>query len=107
MTRSIDIERLLIWTYQRQLVDLILGHGVDLWQAEREAAGIEWHGHSVDSVYTLLCRLRLGVRVDASCGWFFADVPPDAIAVHEAVTGLGQGYAPLIICHARSGTRPE
>lgn len=106
MTDSIDIEELLIWTYQRQLADVILSHGIDLWPAERDVEGIERRGHSGDGIYDFLRRGRLGVRVDVSPGCGFVDVPADAIAVHRGVMGLGQAYTPLIIQHARTGTRP-
>ena len=36
MARNVDIEDLLGWTYRVQLADVILGHGVDLWDIERE-----------------------------------------------------------------------
>ncbi len=66
MARNIDIEDLLGWTYRVQRADVILGYGLDLWQAERELEGIEWHGHSADGVYAILRRAELGLRVDVS-----------------------------------------
>ena len=78
MTDNIDIENLLIWTYQRQLADVILGHGIDLWPAERDLEGIEHRGHSRDGIYGFMRQARLGVRVDVSPGCGFVDVPADA-----------------------------
>lgn len=105
--RRLDIEDLLIWTYQKQLAGLIEGGGVGLHEAERRADGIEWAGSSADGVAAVQRIAVLGCRVDGG-GYSHGDVHPDAETVNTAVTLLGDDLdIGLVIMFATSGRRPE
>lgn len=97
--RVIDIEHLLIWTYQRQQVD----------RAEQRVRNTRPAGFS-GSTLNAVQRLGLqGVRVDCEgSGGYGADaVHGDAQAVHDLVGTLGRDLAFLVVGHARAGTRPD
>ena len=97
--RQIDIEQLLIWTYQVQKADVAdrmvnrvvhagaLGYGSDSFSACERTSG-------------------LGTAVHAS-PWTLPAVDPDAETVHDAVLKLPSQTTGLVIRHAKAGTRPE
>lgn len=109
--RSLDIEALLHWTYQRQKADQVIDRGQGLHRLEAEADGIEIHGRSADGCARIAEIIALGAKIDG-LGMPAGELHPDAEAVHEAIllrkkgalTPLQRG---LILAHARSGTRPD
>jgi hypothetical protein len=104
---SMDIENLLIWAYQKQLVGALDGGGVGLHEVERLASGIEWTGSSADGVATIQRIAALGCRVDGG-GYVSGDVHEDAETLHQAVIALGDDLdTGLVIMCARAGRRPE
>ncbi len=97
--RSIDVEQLLIWTYQRQQVD----------QAERRGRRALRPGGARSNMGAIQRIGLQGVRVDCdgSAGYGADAVHADAQAVHDAVLAMGPDLAALIVEHARAGTRPD
>lgn len=94
----IDIERLLIWTYQAQAADVV----------SRRIAGAIGPGQPVSNMAVLERQNLLGVRVDCSRAVGASrDLHPDAEAVHDWVLGLPGARIGLVISHAKAGTRPE
>lgn len=93
---AMTIERLLIWAYQDQQVDAIVGRG----------------GHygrivGIDSARRAGDRLALGCEV-AGGGYARLLVHPDAEALHDAVRRLRPpARIGLVIRHAMAGTRPD
>ena len=94
----IDIERLLIWTYQDQAADVV----------SRRIAGAIGPGQPVSNMAVLERQNMLGVRVDCSRAVGSSrDLHPDAEAVHEEVLQLPPTEVGLVISHAKGGTRPD
>lgn len=103
--RTIDIERLLIWTYQAQKAETVTlrRHGA--------AASVLRGGSNAAAIANLMA---LGCRVDSpGQGERFAalaagdDLNPDAEAVHEAVMAMGGDLSIEIRRCATSGLRPD
>jgi hypothetical protein len=109
--KTLDIEGLIHWTYQRQKADQVIERGQGLHRLEAEADGIEIHGRSADGCARIAEIIALGAKIEGS-GMPAGELHPDAEAVHEAVmirrkgalTPLQRG---LILVHARAGTRPD
>lgn len=90
--QDIDIEQLLIWVYQDQAAEQVAGKGLYSHSGGGDAFGaVERYG-------------RLGCFIDCagSAAVGTGELHPDAEAVYETV-----GFDPLIVRHARSGTRPD
>ncbi|WP_316979976.1 hypothetical protein [Shumkonia mesophila] len=101
---AMDIERLLIWTYQDQAADAIIG------RAAGTAAPMT---RGISNASMIANHIALGCRVDVSRGgavWaagVACDLHPDAEATHEAVTALPSILVGMVIRHAKGGTRPD
>jgi len=98
MRKSIDIERLLVWTYQDQAADAVARRGGMYILA----------GHR-DSVAAVAARGALGCRIQGGgpFGYSANDLHPDAETVHDTVKGLPADRIGLVISHAKGGTRPD
>lgn len=104
--RDGSVEELLVWTYRDQKAERNIDGGVGLFEPERDAGDIEWHGVSACGVAAVERIGRLGARVDV----FGGDpgiVHEDAWAVHSLVRGLGPRMAAIVMRHAREGARPS
>lgn len=97
--KLIDVEDLLIWTYQKQVADKVTAKIVH---------GIFPQGYVSNSV-RLGNYARLGVRVDNPVQLFTAsaEIHPDAEAVHEQVVQFPALEVGLMITHAKAGDRPD
>lgn len=101
---SMDVEKLLIWTYQDQAADAIVGRYAGT------AAPMIGGGSNAAMIAN---HISLGCRVDVSRGgarWaagVACDIDPDAEAVHEYVRCLPPALIGLVISHAKGGTRPD
>jgi hypothetical protein len=108
---GIPIERLLVWTYQVQKADVVIGRGVGLHSLEAAADGVPVQASSACGCAAVARIAELGVRVD-SLGRDRGDLHPDAEIVHAAVSSLtgrvnGLPIAHLIIAHAARGEVPD
>lgn len=96
---TVDIERLLIWTYQVKAADSVVS---------RQMA---WLGpdRPVTNAQGLMRMAALGCRVDNAglCVPRENDLDPDAEAVHDAVMALGNEAGALVLYHAKTGSRPD
>ncbi|QEX18511.1 hypothetical protein FRZ44_38180 [Hypericibacter terrae] len=116
--RSLDIEALLHWTYQRQKADLVIDRGQGLHRLEAEADGIEIQSRSADGCARIAEIIALGAKIEG-LGRPAGELHPDAEAVHEAIlvrrkdreTGRSLALTPLqrglLLVHARQGDRPD
>jgi hypothetical protein len=86
--RDIDIERLLIWAYQVERVDVV-------------RKGRVGPGGYVDSC------LRVETMFAGGMSSGKADCHPDADIVHDHVLRLGEPASGLVIEHAKAGSRPD
>lgn len=104
--RTIDVEELLVWVYQRQRAHQVL-RGVGLNAGEATAAGLFVQERSMTQVVAE--RLALGCAVDGSKHVIGGrgDVHPDAEAVHAVVMTLPADLRSLLIRHAERGDRPD
>lgn len=97
--QKIDIEDLLVWTYKRQLADLMTKGGRYTWPA---CAG----------TLTQYMEFGVGVVRYAAATEAINDLHPDAEQVHRTVEGLkdealGVPLGDLMIYNARKGARPD
>ncbi|SLN77568.1 hypothetical protein OCH7691_04462 [Oceanibacterium hippocampi] len=98
---AVDIEDLVIWTYQAQRADVIEG-----WSDSREGDWLAGGNRTIEAV--LIERGAIGCEIDTSPVPASSRLHPDAEAIHEAVTGLGSRIEiGLLIQHGRAGTRPD
>lgn len=95
MREAMTVERLLIWTYQDQQVDAIIGRG-----------GAWGRIVGIDSARRAGDRLALGCEVMGG-GYARLTLHPDAEAIHDAVRALPGRMIGLVIVHAKAGTRPD
>lgn len=97
--KLIDIEDLLIWTYQKQVADKVTAKIIH---------GIFPQGY-VSNAARLGSYARLGVRIDNPVQLFTAsaEIHPDAEAVHERVVRFPALEIGLMITHAKAGDRPD
>lgn len=95
---AIDIEKLLVWTYQNEVADVLARRGGSYVPTKHR-----------DSVAAVAARATLGCRVQngGPFGYTPYDLHPDAEMVHEAVKGLSVEQSGLVIELAKSGTRPD
>ncbi|WP_299393251.1 hypothetical protein [Pelagibius sp.] len=97
---EIDIERLLIWTYQTKAADKVASR----------LSGIG-PGPVTTNAQGLMHMAALGCRIDRSGPGVptagAQDLDPDAEAVHEAVLALPQSDGALVWRHAKTATRPD
>jgi hypothetical protein len=110
--QPIEVWPLLVWAYRDQRVDVVIEHGVGLFEAEQLADGVEVRRTTATAEVERIARLGMrvdggGMRVGAA-----ADCHPDAELVHRAVQGLdtrvhGLPVSALVIQHARSAEPPE
>jgi hypothetical protein len=82
---GIEIEQLLVWAYQRQMVDRAEG---SVLKGPRHVQAASWDG-------------------GGGGGGGKVDVHPDALAVHNAVMRLSVLGRGLVILNARTGSRPD
>ena len=118
LKKTIDIETLLHWTYQRQKADLVIDRGQGLHRLEAEADGIEIQSRSADGCARIAEIIALGAKIEG-LGRPAGELHPDAEAVHEAIlvrlkdreTGRSLALTPLqrglLLVHARQGDRPD
>ena len=93
---AMTIERALIWAYQDQQVDAIVGRG-----------GQYMRVVGIDSARRAGDRMALGCEVMGG-GYARLTVHPDAEALHDAVRRLRPpARIGLVIRHAKAGTRPD
>ncbi|MBE0530250.1 MAG: hypothetical protein IH626_05440 [Rhodospirillales bacterium] len=103
--KAMTVERLLIWTYQDQATDTIVGRG-----------GAYMRVVGIDSARRAGDRMALGCEVMGG-GYARLTVHPDAEAIHDAVKTLGgrlrarhgknaSTAVGLVIRCAKAGTRP-
>lgn len=103
--QKIDVEQLVIWTYQRQKADIVVDRGVGLHDLERQAAGITVIHNTTDGSGSGIA--VLGCRVDCG-GTPSGDLHPDAEAVHDAVRRApSRLWRSLLIEMGRTGRRPD
>lgn len=96
---EVDIERLLIWTYQNQVADQV---------TRRVMRGLAPQGYA-STMGAVVRQGLLGCRIDGGLGVVTCadDLHPDAEAVHDAVLSLPSLACGLVIMHAKAGTRPD
>lgn len=99
----IDIEELVIWTYQRQRAGA--AQVERLLAEEAKADGHDWVGESGDGVMACLRLLKLGTFIDGHAGGWSVD--PDASLIDQAVQAVGGWGAALVTLHGFIGIRPE
>jgi hypothetical protein len=92
---SMDIERLLIWTYQDQQADWIVGRG-----------GLYIATGGYDSTIAVASRAALGCRIQGG-GYARLTIHVDAETVHDQVKALPAALIGMVIRHAKAGTRPD
>ncbi|WP_159107209.1 hypothetical protein [Azospirillum sp. B4] len=103
--KSIDVARLVEWTYRVQRADMVVDRGVGLFDLERVAAGIAVFKRTTDGSGSHIS--ELGCRVD-QMGTPSGELHPDAEAVHEAVrTALTPIQQGLVLLHGRTGADPD
>lgn len=97
--KRLDIQALLIWTYQDQAAEQVT-------QAVVGRLTPAWYGNNIGAV---IRHGALGVRVDCATSVVTAsDLHPDAEAVHDAVRALRDPLQiGLVISHAKGGTEPD
>jgi len=101
---AMDIEQLLIWTYQDQAADAVVGRAA--------GTSIPMIGGTSNSAM-IASHMALGCRVDVPGGgarWaagIACDIHPDAEALHDAVKELPSQWIGMVIRHAKAGTRPD
>lgn len=93
--QAMTVERLLIWTYQDQQADFIVGRG-----------GAYMRVVGIDSARRAGDRMALGCEVQGG-GYARLTVHPDAEAIHDAVKRLPGPMTGMVIKHAKAGTRPD
>lgn len=98
----VDVERLLVWTYQTCQAHNAVRVG--LYEGERAASRTVYAASSGDGCATVAEQGRLGCRVDVS-GARTDQLNEDAERVHQLVMMLESRA--LLIRHGRAGTRPE
>lgn len=96
---AIDIQDLLVWTYQDQAADVVSRTG---------AAGLYPAGCR-SNLLAIRRNGRLGTRIDCagSAARGGADMHPDAEAVHDAVRTLKPPWIGLVIDCAKTGSVPD
>ena len=104
--REIDVEALLRWAIGAEHADRVVEY------LDREAVrpGSYGQGISADGCWAVERYATLGTFVDCSGsgGYEVAHVHPDAEAVYRALKAVAhRDILPLIVQHARAGTRPE
>ncbi len=92
---AMDIERLLIWVYQDQQADWIVGRG-----------GLYIATGGYDSTIAVASRAALGCRIQGG-GYARLTIHPDAETVHDHVKDLPSALIGMVIRHAKGGTRPD
>ncbi|MBF0305174.1 MAG: hypothetical protein HQL41_05950 [Alphaproteobacteria bacterium] len=101
--RDIEIEDLLLWTYQVQRAHLVIDRGVGMHPLERMADG---HAVQSSSSLTAFAAIEmLGVRVDGG-GTASADLHPDAEAAAEEVKRLSPLKRGLVEHFGKTGEVP-
>ncbi len=106
MRQDIDMERLLIWTYQSERAHANYRRGGGLYGAERDAAGMATQRVSFDGIAAIERSAILGTHVDSSRS-SVSDLNSDAEVVHEAVRSLNPMEAGKVVVQARLGERPD
>lgn len=98
MKQPIDIEDLLVWTYQRQKADIV---------SRRQST--VFLPSSSSNVAMLARHALLGTRIDHGGSWVHDknELHPDADLTHEAVMRLPIEARGLVMSHAKGGTRPD
>ena len=104
--RTIDIERLLIWTFRDQKAHIVIGRGEGLSDQEAAQDGVEIRRSSTCGIAAIERLGLLGVRVDGG-GPSAGHLHEDAEAVHRVVMALGRGLAGLLVRHAVDADRPD
>jgi hypothetical protein len=106
MPKTIDVEKLLIWTYQDQRADLYAA-GARMLPMERLADHHTVVNRSADGCALLEERQALGTKVDV-IGYAVGGmkIDDDAEHVHGIVASLGK-VSRIVMQHARVGTRPD
>lgn len=96
----VDIERLVVWTYQQQAADRVVA---------RQGGRFYPSGGGGDSVAAVARRMSLGVSIDCagSVAYDAGHLHPDADMVHARVVRFPSLVAGMIIRHGRAGTRPD
>lgn len=102
VTGSIDVEALVRWAYQVQMVDRLGRAG--LTRVEAEMSGYEPSSYSSDGCGALMRMEHLGCRVDTGRVTVRDDVHPAAEAVASLVDQMHGGGT--LVYHGRLGTRP-
>lgn len=94
-----DIERLVVWTYQQQAADRVVAR----------QGGRYYPSSGGDSAAAVARRMSIGVAVDCagSAAYDAGHLHPDADLVHAHVVGFPSLVAGMIIRHGRAGTRPD
>lgn len=101
--KSMTLEQLLWWTYHTQRADVVINHGVGLFEGEMMAEGITPVRSSPDGVHLLS---TTGLRVD-SMGRARGDLHPDAERVHRTVLALQKFEQAVVMTCIRIGGPPD
>lgn len=106
--RTIDVHRLLIWTYQDQKAGAIVGAGVGLLSTEALLDGARggYLESGRDSVVVVGRNARLGCFIDGG-GPSRGDLHPDAEAVQDLVASLPAEDRRLVLISGVTGLMPD
>lgn len=105
---DISIERFLMWAYQNQCAAQIVGRGVGLFDAEKDADGIQYKNIAGDGTHSIHRDGTLGARIDNS-RFSGGDIHPDAELVHDLIMGRNYKAADrgLLIHYGQTGIVPD
>lgn len=105
---DIPVEKLVLWTYQTQSALEIIGRGVGMFNAEKDADGIFYKGISGDGCYIVKRNAELGTEIDCS-GYAAAHIHPDAELVHDTIMSKALSYDQkgMMISYGKTGIHPD